>query len=92
MANTAFADTAFSGVTVVTGAHAVACRKTGRFIDKGGCYALHDEEGVYLWLDIDPVPLHMIDQTVEISGRQFGARHIWVEAIGPIGALPKGHG
>jgi hypothetical protein len=69
------------------GAGPSACRKTGHFIEKGGCFALHGEDGVDLWLDIDPVPLHMIDQHVEISGRQFGARHIWVEAIGPIGAL-----
>jgi hypothetical protein len=63
------------------------CRKTGLFIAKGGCFALHGDDGIDMWLDIDPVPLHMIDHEVEISGRFFGARHIWVEAIGPVGAL-----
>ncbi|HEY0270807.1 MAG TPA: DUF5818 domain-containing protein [Sphingomonas sp.] len=68
-------------------AGADACRKTGHFIAKGGCFALHGKDGVDVWLDIDPVPLHMLDQEVEICGRAFGARHIWVEAIGPVGAL-----
>jgi hypothetical protein len=72
-----------------SGAEAGACRKTGHFIAKGGCYALHGDDGVDMWLDIDPVPLHMLDEKVEISGLLFGARHIWVEAIGPIGALSK---
>jgi hypothetical protein len=76
-------------VIAPTGAPVAACRKTGHFIAKGGCFALHDEDGVDVWLDIDPVPIHMIGERVEISGRLFGARHIWVEAIGPIGAFSK---
>jgi hypothetical protein len=75
-----------SPVERASGTQPGPCRKTGQFIAKGGCFALHGEDGVDVWLDIDPVPLHMLDQTVEISGRLFGARHVWVETIGPIGA------
>ncbi len=60
------------------------CRKTGHFIAKGGCFALHQSSGTDLWLEIDPVPLHMLDEEVEITGQQFGADHIWVEAIAPL--------
>ena len=72
-------------------AGASPCRRTGQFIAKGGCFALHGEDGIDMWLDIDPVPLHMLDQEVEVSGRLFGARHIWVEAIGPVGMF-RGRG
>lgn len=59
------------------------CREVGRFIAKGGCYALHRENGADVWLEIEPVPLHLIDEDVEITGERFGKDLIWVSAIGP---------
>jgi hypothetical protein len=60
------------------------CRKVGSFIEKGGCFALRCDDGEELWLEIDPIPLHMLDERVEITGQPFGATLIWVENIGPI--------
>lgn len=59
------------------------CHEVGRFISKGGCYALHGTDGAETWLEIEPVPLHLIDQDVEITGERYGTDLIWVSAIGP---------
>ncbi|AGH51806.1 hypothetical protein G432_20620 (plasmid) [Sphingomonas sp. MM-1] len=61
----------------------VQCREVGRFISKGGCYALHRTDGAETWLEIEPVPLQLIDQDVEITGERNGTDLIWVSAIGP---------
>ncbi|USI73972.1 DUF5818 domain-containing protein [Sphingomonas morindae] len=61
------------------------CRRTGLFIAKAGAFALHDAAGRDLWLELDPVPLHLMDQQVEITGDLYGADHVWVRAIGPCG-------
>jgi hypothetical protein len=60
------------------------CREIGRFIAKGGCYALHGADGADVWLEIEPVPLHLLDEDVEITGERYGADLIWVSAIGPV--------
>jgi hypothetical protein len=65
----------------------VACRRTGHFIAKGSCFALHERDGHDVWLEIDPIPLHLLEEEVEITGQQYGADLIWVKAIGPIRAL-----
>jgi hypothetical protein len=59
------------------------CRKVGSFVSKGGCFALRSADGQEVWLEIDPVPLHMLDEEVEIIGRQFGKGLVWVQSIGP---------
>ncbi len=67
------------------GAHAAetGCRKIGQFISKGGCFALHGATGPDVWLEIDPIPLHFLDEEVEIEGQQFGPDLIWVRGIKP---------
>lgn len=60
------------------------CREIGQFISKGGCFALHGGDGIDVWLEIDPVPLHMLDEQVEIAGLRYGSDHIWVTSIGPV--------
>jgi Protein of unknown function (DUF5818) len=61
-----------------------ACCRVGHFIEKGGCFALADQSGGSIWLEIDPVPLHLLDEEVEITGEQFGSELIWVQTIGPV--------
>lgn len=61
-----------------------SCRVVGRFISKGSAFALHDESGADVWLEIDPVPLHLLDEDVEIVGQHYGADLIWVHSIGPV--------
>jgi hypothetical protein len=68
---------------VVLAAEEKACRKVGQFIAKGGCFALHDAEGPDVWLEIDPIPLHLIDEEVEIVGQHFGPELVQVMAIRP---------
>lgn len=60
------------------------CRKVGHFIAKGGCFALQDDAGLDVWLEIDPIPLHLLDEEVEIEGQQFGPDLIWVKGIRPL--------
>lgn len=57
------------------------CRRIGRFIAKGGCFALRGESGD-VWLEVNPIPLHLLDEQVAITGRCYGA-HILVELMGP---------
>jgi hypothetical protein len=59
------------------------CHEVGRFIAKDGCYALQNVAGADVWLEIEPIPLHLIDEDVEIFGERFGKDLIWVSAIGP---------
>jgi len=61
----------------------IACRQIGRFIAKGSCFALRDHAGVDTWLEIDPIPLHLLGEEVEAKGRRYGADLMWVEGIGP---------
>lgn len=60
------------------------CRKVGHFISKGGCFALREGAGPEVWLEIDPVPLHLLDEEVEIEGQAFGPDLIWVRGIRPL--------
>jgi len=59
------------------------CRKVGRFIAKGGSFALHDADGSDIWLEMHPIPLHLVGEDVEITGQRYGLDLIWVTAIGP---------
>ncbi|TVV74040.1 DUF5818 domain-containing protein [Sphingomonas solaris] len=60
------------------------CRVVGRFVDKDNCFALRDRGGTEIWLEMEQIPLHLLDQDVEVSGRRYGTDLIWVEAIGPV--------
>jgi hypothetical protein len=67
----------------IAGGTDAGCRKVGHFISKAGCFALHDQTGSDVWLEIDPIPLHLLDEEVEIVGQQFGTDLIWVKGIQP---------
>jgi hypothetical protein len=70
-------------MTMPSQANPASWRRTGSFVSKGGCFALRSADGEEVWLEIDPVPLHMLDEEVEITGRPFGKALVWVETIGP---------
>ena len=59
------------------------CRATGRLFGKSSCFALRQSDGDDIWLEMDPIPLHLLDADVEIEGEQFGADLILVQGIRP---------
>jgi hypothetical protein len=61
----------------------VSCRQTGQFISKGGCFALQGANGADIWLEIDPVPLHFLDEEVEFVGQHYGPGLVQVSSIRP---------
>ena len=58
--------------------------KVGYFVEKGGCFALREANGKSVWLELAPIPLHLLDEEVEIIGRQYGPNLVWVQWIGPV--------
>jgi hypothetical protein len=72
-----------AGESIMVKSGRTKCHEVGRLIAKDGCYALHSVTGTDVWLEIEPVPLHLIDEDVEIIGERFGKDLIWVSAIGP---------
>lgn len=58
-------------------------RQTGRLIARNHCFTLKCEDGGEYWLEMDPVPQHLLDQQVRIEGRIYGSSLIAVEGIGP---------
>jgi hypothetical protein len=65
----------------------MSCRMVGRFVGKEGCFALRDRAGAEVWLEMDRIPLHLLDEDVEITGRRYGASLIAVETFGPVRGL-----
>jgi hypothetical protein len=65
----------------------MSCRMTGKFVGKEGSFALRDGSGTEVWLDMDRIPLHLLDEDVEITGRRYGDSLIWVETFGPVRSL-----
>ena len=59
------------------------CSESGRLICKDSCYALRTGEGDEIWLEMDSIPLHLIEQRVKIEGRRYGHQLIQVEMIAP---------
>ena len=58
------------------------CRAAGLLISKNGCYALRDSGGVDIWLEMDRIPLHLIE--VEIEGLRYAENFISVKMVVPI--------
>jgi hypothetical protein len=58
------------------------CSESGRLICKDSCYALRTGDGD-IWLEMDRIPLHLIEQTVKIEGQRYGRQLIQVEMIAP---------
>lgn len=69
--------------TVPAASLSAPCRAFGRLISKGSCYALRDGEGHDMWLEMERIPLHLIDLDVRVDGRLFAADLLSVESIGP---------
>lgn len=63
------------------------CHLVGLFVDKESCFALRDGAGSEIWLEMERIPLHLLDEEVEITGRHYGDTLVWVETIGPIRSL-----
>lgn len=63
------------------------CRMVGRFVGKEGCFALREKGGTEVWLEMERIPLHLLDEDVEITGRRYGASLILVETFGPVQSL-----
>jgi glutamate formiminotransferase len=59
------------------------CSESGRLICKDSCYALRTGEGIDIWLEMDRIPLHLVEQTVKIEGQRYGRQLIQVEMIAP---------
>ena len=61
-----------------------ACRQhAGELIHKGSCYALRRHDGSEIWLEMDRIPHHLIEQQVMIEGVVYGNEVISVEMIKP---------
>ena len=59
------------------------CRQTGELIYKQWCYALRREDGSEIWLEMDRIPLHLVEQQVMVEGVVYGDEVLSVERIGP---------
>lgn len=59
------------------------CRQTGELIYKQWCYALRREDGSEIWLEMDRIPLHLVERQVMVEGIVYGGEVLSVERIGP---------
>jgi hypothetical protein len=59
------------------------CRETGTLVHKQFCYALRRDGGDDLWLEMDAIPVHLVDRMVQVEGRLYGDDLVSVERIGP---------
>lgn len=60
------------------------CVAEGQLINKSGCFALRQSNGDDIWLEMDRIPMHLIEQQVQIKGWRFQANFISVESVGPL--------
>jgi|KBSSwiStaDraftv2_1062776.scaffolds.fasta_scaffold01999_13 hypothetical protein len=60
------------------------CNEVGTLIFKDHCYALRRADGAEMWLEMDRVPTHLIDQAVQIEGATYSQNLICVDRIGPV--------
>lgn len=56
------------------------CCKEGRFVHKGACFALETSDGDF-WLEMDRIPLDLIERRVRVEGLRFAPNLLLVEAI-----------
>jgi len=59
------------------------CRELGSLVAKSGCYALRCDDGAEFWLEMDRIPLHLLDHRVRVEGARYAPNLISVDAIGP---------
>lgn len=59
------------------------CTESGRLVCKDSCYALQTGDGPDIWLEMDRIPLHLVEQRVRIEGQRYGRQLIQVEMISP---------
>ena len=60
------------------------CNEVGTLVGKGECYALRCADGIEMWLELDRIPMNLIDQRVRITGLRYSLDFISVEGIGPV--------
>jgi hypothetical protein len=59
------------------------CSESGRLICKDNCYALRTGDGTDIWLEMELIPLDLIEQSVLIKGQRYGRQLIQVDTIAP---------
>lgn len=59
------------------------CNETGQFIMKEHCYTLLRSDGTQFWLEMDRVPMSLIDQPVRVEGSLYPQNLICVDLIAP---------
>jgi hypothetical protein len=52
-------------------------------ICKDNCYALRTGDGTDIWLEMELIPLDLIEQSVLIKGQRYGRQLIQVDTIAP---------
>jgi hypothetical protein len=61
-----------------------SCLEIGRLICRDSCYALEGLDGVAVWLEMDRIPMNLIEQQVSVEGQRYGLNLIAVRSIGPV--------
>lgn len=59
------------------------CQETGMFVMKDYCYTLLRPDGTQFWLELDRIPMNLVDQLVRIQGSLYGKNLICVDMIAP---------
>ena len=60
------------------------CTETGLLFAKQACLALRRQDGSELWLEMDRIPSHLIDQPVRVEGRFYHPNLVSVDLNGPV--------
>lgn len=59
------------------------CSQTGILDFEDYCYILKCDDGTSYWLEMDRIPMHLVERPVRVDGMLFPRNLISVEAIGP---------
>jgi hypothetical protein len=49
----------------------------------GGCYSLRCRDGAVWWLEMDRIPLHLVDRMIRIEGVKYPPNLISVALVEP---------
>ncbi|MEO8724173.1 MAG: DUF5818 domain-containing protein [Sphingobium sp.] len=59
------------------------CQETGLFVMKDYCYTLLRQDGTQFWLELDRIPMDLVDRPVRIRGSLYDKNLICVDMIAP---------
>ncbi len=71
-------------MTDVKFAQPMPCNAVGTLIFKNHCYALLQDDGAEMWLELDRAPTHLIDRAVSVEGSLYSKKLLCVNRIGPV--------